>query len=60
MAVGIYDWAVVVDHEARQSWLVTAGRDPLTAADWDGLIALFSEPPPGSRPPVKPSRSPGR
>jgi para-aminobenzoate synthetase component 1 len=45
MAVGIYDWAVVVDHPARQSWLVTAGRDPLTAANWDGLIALFSDPP---------------
>ena len=46
MAVGIYDWAVVVDHETRQSWLVSAGRDPRTEAAWDKLIALFSDPPP--------------
>jgi para-aminobenzoate synthetase component 1 len=50
MAVGIYDWAVVVDHEVEQSWLVSAGRDPRTEAAWDGLIALFSDPPlPGPR-----------
>ena len=46
MAVGIYDWAVVVDHEAQRSWLVSAGRDPRAAADWDALLTLFSEPPP--------------
>jgi para-aminobenzoate synthetase component 1 len=43
MAVGIYDWAVVVDHERRASWLVGAGRDPRTAAGWDALAALFSQ-----------------
>ncbi len=49
MAVGIYDWAVVVDHETRQSWLVSAGRDARTEAGWDRLVALFSDPPlPGS------------
>ncbi len=49
MAVGIYDWAVVVDHEQRESWLVSAGRDPRTEKDWDTLVALFSDPPlPGS------------
>jgi para-aminobenzoate synthetase component I len=54
MAVGIYDWAVVVDHEARQSWLVSAGRDPRTEAAWGKLLALFSDPlPPGLRPPFK-------
>ncbi|OYY94609.1 MAG: aminodeoxychorismate synthase, component I [Hydrogenophilales bacterium 28-61-23] len=45
MAVGIYDWAVVVDHEQRESWLVGAGRDAQTAAIWDDLVALFSAPP---------------
>ena len=25
MAVGLYDWALVVDHAARRSWLVSAG-----------------------------------
>ncbi|MBN8761072.1 MAG: aminodeoxychorismate synthase, component I [Thiobacillus sp. 65-69] len=41
MAVGIYDWALVVDHDRRASWLVGAGRDPRTAAGWDALVALF-------------------
>ena len=49
MAVGLYDWAVVVDHEARQSWLVGAGRDPRSAADWDALRALFAESDPPRR-----------
>lgn len=44
MAVGIYDWAVVVDHRAERSWLVGAGRDPATAARWDELKTLFSAP----------------
>lgn len=45
MAVGLYDWAVVVDHERGESRLVAAGRDPRTEADWNGLLALFSDPP---------------
>lgn len=45
MAVGIYDWAVVVDHTQRASWLVGAGRDAQTNAIWDELIALFSDAP---------------
>ncbi|ODU01643.1 MAG: aminodeoxychorismate synthase, component I [Thiobacillus sp. SCN 63-1177] len=45
MAVGIYDWAVVVDHEQRASWLVGAGRDPRTAATWDRLATLFGNAP---------------
>jgi para-aminobenzoate synthetase component 1 len=51
MALGIYDWAVVVDHAEQASWLVGAGRDARTAANWDSLIALFSAPPP---PPPRP------
>jgi para-aminobenzoate synthetase component 1 len=46
MAVGIYDWAVVVDHLERRTWLVGQGRDPETDLRWDGLVALFSAPPP--------------
>lgn len=48
MAVGIYDWAVLVDHERRGCHLVGAGRDPRTAADWDALVALFTDPPPAA------------
>ena len=43
MAVGIYDWAVVVDHAERRSWLVGQGRDPETDIKWDALVAQFSE-----------------
>ncbi len=45
MAVGFYDWALLVDHQRRESWLVSAGRHPLSAAQWQDLIALFSTPP---------------
>ena len=42
MAVGIYDWAVVVDHLERRTWLVGQGRDTETDIKWDALVALFS------------------
>ncbi|MDX1610118.1 MAG: aminodeoxychorismate synthase component I [Halofilum sp. (in: g-proteobacteria)] len=54
MALGIYDWALVVDHEARRSVLVGAGRDPRTRERWDELCARFSSvPPPAGRPPFR-------
>jgi len=54
MAVGVYDWAVVVDHEAGRACLAGHGRDPRTRARWDELVALFSEPPPArERPPYR-------
>ena len=42
MAVGIYDWAVVVDHSEQRAWLVGQGRDPDTDRKWDGLVQLFT------------------
>jgi para-aminobenzoate synthetase component 1 len=44
MALGIYDWAVVVDHLERRSWLVGQGRDAETDWKWDRLVARFSAP----------------
>ena len=44
MAIGIYDWAVVVDHLERKSWLVGQGRDPETDIKWNALVALFKQP----------------
>ncbi|MDQ7015181.1 MAG: chorismate-binding protein, partial [Gammaproteobacteria bacterium] len=44
MAMGIYDWAVVVDHQLQQSWLVSAGRDLKTAQIWPQLLAWFENP----------------
>ncbi len=45
MAVGIYDWAVVVDHANRRSWLVDAAPDAQNARR---LKALFTLPPSAS------------
>ncbi|MCP3662098.1 MAG: aminodeoxychorismate synthase component I [Gammaproteobacteria bacterium] len=45
LAIGIYDWALVVDHQKRSSHLVSSGRDPQTLSRWDDLVELFSTPP---------------
>jgi para-aminobenzoate synthetase component 1 len=43
MVVGIHDWAVVVDHQARRSWLVGRGDSPALAARWPHLVQGFSQ-----------------
>ncbi|NTV94117.1 MAG: aminodeoxychorismate synthase component I, partial [Thiobacillus sp.] len=48
MAVGLYDWAVLVDHQARETHLVGAGRDAATEHDWPTLVERFSRPGAGS------------
>ncbi|MDB5808345.1 MAG: pabB [Betaproteobacteria bacterium] len=45
MAVGIYDWAVVVDHLDRRSWLAGQGRCVDTHVRWNELVARFSAEP---------------
>ncbi len=40
MAVGIYHWAVVVDHQTQQSWLVGINMEE---SRWQQLITQFSE-----------------
>ena len=40
MAVGIYAWALLVDHQTQQSLLVGQAVDDAT---WQGLIDLFSQ-----------------
>jgi len=45
MAVGIYDWAVVVDHSEQRAWLAGQGRDPDTDRKWDALVRLFTAEP---------------
>jgi len=42
MVVGIYDWAIVVDHQRRKSWLASQGLDPATAANRDGILARLA------------------
>lgn len=42
MAVGIYDWAVVIDHEAQRSFLVGRSDSPGLAVRWPYLVTTFS------------------
>jgi para-aminobenzoate synthetase component I len=42
MQIGIYDWAVVVDHEQQRTFLASYGRAPLTRRHWGDLVALFT------------------
>ncbi|MCU7904804.1 MAG: aminodeoxychorismate synthase component I [Candidatus Thiodiazotropha sp. (ex Epidulcina cf. delphinae)] len=44
MVIALYDWALVVDHEARASWLVSLGRDRWTAQVRSELVQGFSHP----------------
>ncbi len=41
LAVGIYDWAILVDHLERKSWLVSQGRDPLTMETLQQLLPML-------------------
>ncbi len=35
IVLGIYDWAVVIDHQEKKTQLVGQGNDPETFASWD-------------------------
>ena len=41
MAIGLYDWAVVVDHHQRRSWLAGYCNDSQTLETWQELLQLF-------------------
>lgn len=53
IAVGIYDWAVVVDRVDRHTWLAGYGRDPQTFAGWSELVERLAGPPTAAPPPFK-------
>ena len=44
MMIGIYDWAVIVDHRAQCSFLVSNGLNAATHENWARLAALFNAP----------------
>lgn len=44
MMVGMYDWAVVVDHREQRAWLVSHGQHAQTHKNWQQLCALFEQP----------------
>lgn len=41
MMIGIYDWALVVDHREQTACLISHGFDAQTQQDWPSLCALF-------------------
>lgn len=41
MAIGIYDWAVVTDHQQRRTWLTGYGKDERTFDQWNDLQDLL-------------------
>ena len=44
MMIGIYDWAIVVDHREQKTVLVSHGLDSKTLDNWPKLQALFYAP----------------
>ena len=44
LAVGLYDWAFIVDHEEQRTWLTGYGRDVRTFAEWPALLARLDGP----------------
>jgi len=45
MAIGLYDWALVVDHHRHSCCLVGQGRDPVTRKRWGRLLELLRQAP---------------
>ncbi len=41
MAIGIYGWALVTDHDKRRSYLVAQGSIPAVAKAWDSICDQF-------------------
>ncbi len=54
MCVGIYDWAVIVDHREQKTRLLSFSCDESSQAAWPDLCALFGSSPQTPEPP--PSR----
>jgi para-aminobenzoate synthetase component 1 len=46
MAIGIYDWAIIVDHKKQTTHLVSQHQDPNTHNIWPDLLARLQQPAP--------------
>jgi len=44
MAIGIYDWAIIVDHKNKQCFLASHGYDPKTHDNWNTLVDKLKQP----------------
>jgi len=38
MVIGIYDWAIITDHQQQRCWLASYGLNPETHNRWDSLV----------------------
>jgi para-aminobenzoate synthetase component 1 len=43
MMVGLYDWAVVIDHREKTAQLVSRGTQDATNKNWDALCKIFNQ-----------------
>ena len=43
MIIGIYDWAVVIDHRSSKTWLIQNNFDKNPIYGWDSLQELFNQ-----------------
>ena len=43
MMIGIYDWAVVVNHKKKKTMLISHGLSEQTRKNWGSLISLFQK-----------------
>ena len=53
MAIGLYDWALIVDHHRRRTWLIAAHNSGPVETGWKALQDLFA----GSNAPQAPGYS---
>ena len=44
MLIGIYDWAIIVDHQLQRCYLASFGLNSQTQHDWNALITQLSNP----------------
>ena len=42
MLIGIYDWAIIIDHQLQRCYLASFGLNPKTHDNWQDLIAQLS------------------
>jgi len=53
MVIGIYDWAIITDHQQQSCCLVSYGLHPDTSLQWDDLVSLLLIPSPSTSEPFK-------
>ncbi len=50
MVIGIYDWAIVTDHQQQRCWLASYGLNAETQDQWANLVSLLTTITPAKNP----------